>query len=230
VFDVTASLAMIVAAGTVVWLAISDRSGSGSATPRARTAADRAAELAAIPATPLSLERAIIEGSDVAPLALIEFSDFQCKFCAEFAQGTLPGLRDNYIATGKLLYAVRQAPRSAESPYPAAAWCAHEQGKFQAVQDGLFKRPSPAEIEAYMQSAGVELSTWRECLTGVDVKSAMRLDRDETKALGVRGTPTFFLGRLTDGRVHVIRKFLGSQKMSELQDAIDAALAVRGTM
>jgi protein-disulfide isomerase len=78
-----------------------------------------------------------------APLALIEFSDYQCPFCARFVQTVLPVLKAEYVDTGKLRYVFRdfsldrihtQARKAAE-----AAHCAGEQAQYWEMHDLLFR-------------------------------------------------------------------------------------------
>jgi protein-disulfide isomerase len=48
-------------------------------------------------------------GSPDSPLVLVEFSDYQCPFCARFFRNTLPLIKKDYIDTGKLRYGLPQA-------------------------------------------------------------------------------------------------------------------------
>jgi protein-disulfide isomerase len=41
---------------------------------------------------------ATLKGNAAAKLAMIEFSDLQCPYCARFAQDTLPGIISKYVA------------------------------------------------------------------------------------------------------------------------------------
>ncbi len=49
-------------------------------------------------------------GDRKARLVLVEFSDFQCPFCARFVRETLPEIEKNYIKTGKLKYVFPRLP------------------------------------------------------------------------------------------------------------------------
>lgn len=74
-----------------------------------------------IPSLPVSLEGAAIKGNASAPIALIEFSDFQCPYCAAFARETLPQLEAMYVGSGKVLVAFRHLPLPTIHPFSRAA-------------------------------------------------------------------------------------------------------------
>src|SRR3989344_4884303 len=52
----------------------------------------------------VSLDDDAVIGDENAPVTIVEFSDFQCPFCARFFSQTLPLLEENYIKTGKVKF------------------------------------------------------------------------------------------------------------------------------
>jgi len=76
-----------------------------------------------------------IMGDPDAPITIIEFSDFQCPFCARFDSQTLPLILEEYIEQGKVKLVFRDFPIQSIHPnaLPAsvAAECANDQGKIQ---------------------------------------------------------------------------------------------------
>src|SRR3989338_199678 len=82
------------------------------------------------------------KGSKDAPVTIIEFSDYQCPYCARFDQQTLPALTDNYINTGKVKFVYRDFPlafhKNAQKASEASE-CADEQGKFWEMHDKIFE-------------------------------------------------------------------------------------------
>jgi len=78
-------------------------------------------------------------GSQDAAITIIEFSDFQCPFCARFHIQTLPIIMDEYINEGKVKLVFRDFPIQSIHPnaVPAsvAAECANEQEKFKEMHD-----------------------------------------------------------------------------------------------
>lgn len=85
--DLVATVAMILAAGVIVWAV--------TRSPAART---RSAP--PVPTEPLSIEGAPTLGTGTARVAIVEFSDFHCPYCRSFARETLPELKTKYIDTG----------------------------------------------------------------------------------------------------------------------------------
>ena len=98
------------------------------------------------PSIPLkiSADNDPIIGNPNAPITIIEFSDFQCPFCAKFHLETLPLIMNEYIKDGQVKLVFRDFPIQSIHPnaLPAsvAAECANEQGKFKEMHDILFEK------------------------------------------------------------------------------------------
>src|SRR5262249_36608616 len=58
----------------------------------------------------LGLGEAPAKGDEAAKVTLVEFSDYQCPFCAKFQGETRLQIERDYIATGKVRYVVRNFP------------------------------------------------------------------------------------------------------------------------
>ncbi|MBI2463438.1 thioredoxin domain-containing protein [Candidatus Peregrinibacteria bacterium] len=80
-----------------------------------------------------------------APITMIEWSDYQCPYCARFFNQTLPKIEENYIKTGKVKLIYRDFPldihKFAEKAAEAAE-CAGDQGKYFEYHNALFERMS----------------------------------------------------------------------------------------
>jgi protein-disulfide isomerase len=50
------------------------------------------------------------KGSESASLVIVEFSDYQCSFCAKHVKETFPEIYKKYIKTGKLRYVIFDNP------------------------------------------------------------------------------------------------------------------------
>ena len=189
------------------------------------------------PVVPESLEmnvsQSYAKGGTGSRLVLVEFSDFQCPFCARHAKQTMPQIEREYVDTGKLLYVMRNLPL--ESIHPdafraaAAAECAGDQGKYWPMHEKLFSNQQAlgaADLARYAQEAGVDAAKFKQCVDA-DVHGAkIRKDLTDAQAAGITGTPTFFLGFIEgDGKVKVVRRIQGAQPYPVFKGAIDGLLA-----
>lgn len=143
------------------------------------------------------------EGRDDAPVTIVEFTDYQCPFCARHARTTLLELRRKYIATGKVRYVIRDLPLDIHpfaKPSARAARCVAAQASeaFWAFHDSLFARQStlsastPREIARH---AGLDLERFDACVASGRFDDRIAADEREAGRLGLMGTPTFVIGR-----------------------------------
>jgi len=184
----------------------------------------------------LSVENAYAKGGAAARVVIVEFSDFQCPFCARHAKQTLPHIEREYLDTGKILYVMRHLPL--ESIHPdafraaSAAECAGDQGKYWQMHTRLFGNPqalSPADLRRYAQESGVEVTAFQKCIDADTHGAKIRKDLNDAQAAGVSATPTFFLGLAAgDGKVKVLRRIQGAHPYPVFKGAIDALLAEAG--
>jgi len=183
------------------------------------------------PPEPLSLEGAELLGSPHAKVAIIEFSDFECPFCATFSQKTLPALMADYIDANKVRLAFRHLPMAAIHPRarPAAEWasCAGAQGKFWPLHDSLFRDPkklSDDDLKGYAESVGLDGERLAVCVRD-DAPARVRADAQLARSLGILGTPTFFIGRVQpDGRVSVHEVVAGARPLEDFVRILDLLL------
>ncbi|WP_257460913.1 DsbA family protein [Archangium lipolyticum] len=142
-------------------------------------------------------------GSADALVTLVEFSDYQCPFCAR-ANATVEQLRKQY--GNKLRVVMKENPLSFHpraKPAALAALAAGEQGKYWEYHDKLFsnaKALEDADLEKYATEIGLDLNRWKADLT--NPKLSALIDRDQALAgkLGANGTPAFFInGRFLSG-------------------------------
>jgi len=150
-------------------------------------------------------------GSEAAPVEVTEYSDFECPFCASFATVQMPVIRQQLIATGKVRWRYRDFPLPTHqySRYAAlAAQCAGEQGKFWEMHDQLFSNHQWAQtgknprslFRDLVKAAGVDLDKYDACMDGQRYAGRIQATLQEGEALGVGGTPTFYVnGKRFDG-------------------------------
>lgn len=192
------------------------------------------------PAPPLTPENILlaidddpVKGDRKARLVLIEFSDFQCPFCARFVHETLPEIEKDYIKTGKLKYVFRDFPITAAHKdalkAAQAAGCALDQGKYWEMHDRLFENQTAFTVYNLMQRAeaiGLKKETFQQCLNNNEYETEVQSDFADGLKAGVNQTPTFFLG-LTEPnspKVKVLTVITGAKSYSVFKAAIDSAL------
>ena len=181
----------------------------------------------------VSIKDEPFKGVKDAKVTLVEFSDYQCPFCARHVRETLPQIERDYIATGKLKYVFRNFPIESIHPHAfrahEAANCAGEQGKYWAMHDRLFANQQAlgqGDLPGHARSAGLDLARFQQCLDGGKQASRIRSDLTDGQKAGVQGTPTFFLAvGETDSKVTAVRVIKGAQPYAAFKEAIDSLLA-----
>jgi protein-disulfide isomerase len=190
-----------VVAGVLMWRSSRSSGGDVSATaadgPVLVTAAD-----SAFPGYVL--------GSATAPVEVVEFADFQCPHCGEFANVQFPTIREQLINTGQLRWRFRDFPLG--FPWSRvsalAGQCAGEQGKFWEMEDALFQQQAAwgrsssnpsAAFRDLARGIGVDLDKYNACMDSQRYAGRIEASHRDGAARGVTGTPTFFVnGRELD--------------------------------
>jgi len=159
-----------------------------------------------------------------APVTVVEFSDFQCPYCARFVTDTYPQIKQQY--EGKIRFVFRDFPLSTihENAEKAAeaAGCANEQGKFWEYHDILFNNQQAldvASLKNYASQLGLDTAAFNQCLDSGTRAQEIQKDYQDGISYGVQGTPAFFVNGLLVS---------GAQPLSVFQSAIDAALQEAG--
>jgi len=182
--------------------------------------------------TELSLRGAQIKGARDARVILVEFSDFQCPFCARYATSTYAEIVRDYVDTGRVRYAFINSP--IDSLHPAAfkqhlaAACAADQGRFWEMHDRLFLNPTATDVETlagHATAIGIDTASFRVCM---DTESHANEVRETVKlgnAIGVNGTPTFLIGTIgSDDKFKTLTMIVGAKPYAAFKDAIDGVL------
>lgn len=180
----------------------------------------------------LSVGDTPFKGDKDAKLTLIEFSDYQCPFCAQHFRETLPQIEKDYINTGKVKYVFRDFPivslhREAFKAAEAAR-CAHDQGKYWEMHDQLFakERVGLKDLLLHAQALELDVTNFQRCLDSGKYASKIHKSLAEGTKAGVTGTPTFFLGFTeTNEQVKALRVIRGAQPFATFKETIDSLLS-----
>jgi protein-disulfide isomerase len=178
----------------------------------------------------IDLKGAPESGSKDTKIAVIEFTDFWCGFCARFAKTTLPDLKKEYVDTGKVRYYVKDFAAQRGPKISEAAHCAAEQGKYWQLHDKLFEnygKYSDQELADYVQQAGADPTIFQKCVESDRYAKLVRDSMEQGSAAGVDGTPTFMLGVIDPAdptKLKTVRTVVGAQSLDQFRAAIDAVI------
>lgn len=135
-----------------------------------------------------------------APITIVEFGDYQCRYCRE-AEPHLAAIQRKYSTSIAFFY--RHLPLVAESvSYTAAraAECAGEQGVFWQFHERLFssrdwQTEDPKDVFIRIGAdVGVEDDVaFRSCVQSTLPVPAITEDLEAAEQLGVPGTPAFLV-------------------------------------
>ncbi len=147
-------------------------------------------------------------GSPSAPVEIVEFADFECPGCGQFATVTEPDVRTRLVNTGQARFRlfdfqVNSAHRNSPAASMAAA-CASDQNKFWEMHDKLFAgqndwnsfaTTNPRKVfEGYARELGLDVAAWGQCYDTQKYKGRLAAHVEEAMRRKVQGTPTFIVG------------------------------------
>lgn len=213
---------VVAVAGATIFAIVTSQDDSGPAELAASPMA-----LDAIPQSGMTI------GLDSAPVTVVEYADFQCPFCANFALTIEPQLIQTYVATGKVRFEFQPMPILSSLPLDSpqnesvraaeAGICAADQNRFWDFYSLLFSKQSGENVGdfalekliAYAQEGGLDVPTFTSCMNNRTHLQAVLDSRQKGIDAGVSGTPTFFVNGT---------KVVGYGKLEEtITSAIDAA-------
>ncbi|MEV4355159.1 thioredoxin domain-containing protein [Nonomuraea sp. NPDC049625] len=157
-------------------------------------------------------------------VTLVEFLDFECEACKAYFP-TVEEIRKQYA--GKVTFVARYFPIASHFNAERAARAveaAAQQGKFEPMYQQMYETQSQwAEkkvaadpfFRQLAQRLGLDMAAWDKAYDDPATLARVKKDAADGQALGVQGTPTFFLNE----------KKIEPRSSDEFKAAIDAALA-----
>jgi len=157
-------------------------------------------------------------GPPNAPITLVEFSDFQCPYCAA-AVPQINALLKAYPSQVKLIF--KQFPLEIHSQAELAAQAAvaaQKQGKFWALHDAMFANRddlSRDNLVLLAKRAGLDTNRFQTDMDSTEVRETVVRDVQDGNRAGVEGTPTIFING---------QRYNGAITMETLKPILDAEL------
>jgi protein-disulfide isomerase len=156
------------------------------------------------PSLPAMKAEGYLLGSPSAPVEVIEFADFECPACGQYATITEPDVRTRLVNTGQVRI------RYIDYPLPMhrntwdaslAAACANDQGKFWEMHDALFANQDRWNTEVtsrprgpigdLAKSVGLDMNKYDACMAADTHRAKIQSHLAEAEKRQIRSTPTF---------------------------------------
>jgi protein-disulfide isomerase len=165
----------------------------------------------------IDISGAPFKGPADAPVTIVEFTDFQCPYCARITPVLNQVLEKNQ---GKVKLVYMAFPLSTH-PFArkaaGAAFAAGKQGKFWEYHDLLFQnynRLNDQVIQELAQKLGLDMQKFNKDMNDPQISQEINRDYQEGRKAGVKGTPSIFVNGV----------MVANTSPEGLQAAIDKAL------
>ena len=164
----------------------------------------------AAPSVPVDMELLLdddaVKGDPDAPVTIIEWSEFECPYCARFYNQAYSQIIKEYVDTGKVKIVFRDYPLSFHKnaqKAAEAAECAGDQEKYYAMHDKLFEEGVVGGVDTFKKYAvdlGLDSTEFDNCLDSGKHAEEVAKDMAAGQAAGISGTPGFLInGKLVSG-------------------------------
>ncbi len=149
-----------------------------------------------------------VRGPADAPVTLVEFSDFQCPYCAR-ASTLVDQLMERFPETLNVIYVHYPLPMHEWArPAAIASQCAAQQDDeaFWTLHDAYFDNQSSLttdnvmeQSEEYLADASIDIAAWKTCATDessdahTEAAQTVSANMQAGETVNVTGTPSFFI-------------------------------------
>jgi protein-disulfide isomerase len=137
-----------------------------------------------------------VRGAPMAPITIVEFSDFECPYCG-MTHPILERLLAEHEGRVKLVF-MHYPLDGHEHAQPAAraAVAAQNQGKFWEMHDMLFENQRALEaedIERYAEEIGLDMERFRADIASEETQRRIEASKALGRELDISGTPSIFV-------------------------------------
>lgn len=143
------------------------------------------------------------KGPEGAPLTIVEFADFQCPHCAQFAPmiDKVVDSRKNEVRFAYKFYVLGKFPNSENAARAAIA--AGKQGKFWEMHHLIFANQdnlTQQGLDSMAKELGLDVGRFHADMQSPETADRIAKDRKLGEDLKIEGTPSIFInGRQFDG-------------------------------
>ena len=172
-----------------------------------------------------STQGRLVLGTTAKPaVTIIEFTDYECSHCAHASSEILKLLKTNpdvrliikdYPLDQSCNQRINKPFHQFSCKAALYARCSAEQGKYWEYHDLLFNNQGSFDnttLNGFAEQVKLDINKFKECVNSQKYMDSIITDIDEGAALGIDGTPTFYI----EGR-----KVEGLRDVAELQKIID---------
>lgn len=144
----------------------------------------------------------VLDDGGEGAVTVVEFLDFECEACGAFYP-VVEDLRQRY--DGEITYVIRYFPLPGHQNSRNAAFAAEaaaQQGRLEDMYRKLFEsqsqwgeaQESRADVfRGFAEELGLDMAAYDAAITDPATAARVDLDYNDGQALGVSGTPTFFV-------------------------------------
>lgn len=149
-----------------------------------------------------------LRGDPKAPITIMEWADFECPGCGQFATLQEPDVRKRIIDAGLANfrfydYPLKEIHGNTMIAHLAAS-CAADQNKFWEMHDLIFQgqydwntqasREPRRQLDKYAEQVGLDMSVYDQCLSSRKNLAKIEANKQAGDARGVNSTPTIVIG------------------------------------
>ncbi|MFN2189225.1 MAG: DsbA family protein [Candidatus Promineifilaceae bacterium] len=167
-------------------------------------------------------------GDPDAPVTIVEFTDYQCPYCARHSSDILPQIIQEMIDTGRVYYILKDFPLDRIHPdarkAAVAVRCGGEQDNYWELHDAVFSNQAEWAGEGdgandyftgYAADLGLDEDAYASCLESGRFDGAVEANVREGNALGVSGTPHFFVDGYPLNGARPFEHFIAAVSLAE---------------
>lgn len=140
-------------------------------------------------------------GDPNAPVKVVEFSNYTCSHCRDFALTSEEPFVKKYVDTGKVYFSFHNFPFEGDTTGPgvAASHCAADQNAFWQYKKQLFTYSGyPGGFDTnslydYAGRLGLDRTAFKTCFESTETQAKIASDRADALSQNVNATPSFIV-------------------------------------